>query len=382
MGCFPAACFLLSFLTHVQRSPPVPLLSSLFFFVLIQHVGACGVERQWLLSSLAKRCHRNVHSEAVKEGLFHAEWECAWREERLGGLCWCSLSLSPSSSSTSSSSSSSSTPLPLHVHKHTLALTHRHARSPKVHSHLLPLPCAIGDSLRRTQRQGVEAGGEWGDRGGGERWRGGGCGRWREEGRKKKEVYSWLDVVLPTWGWRRSKRKRQRQKNKKWERGGRGREAEREWEKAEKKTGWWDRQRMRKVWNGVTGKRETECKGWSRRRGAWSTRSPHSAGWVISAVAPCTDVVIWNETLHSSDRPVERQRDREREREGGSLTRCIRSFQKRKSPHEPLPAGSAYWKLEQNRTAPATDWLTGFIVLRCVCVCVCVIETHRCRKRK
>ena len=236
MGCFPAACFLLSFLTHVQRSPPVPLLSSLFFFVLIQHVGACGVERQWLLSSLAKRCHRNVHSEAVKEGLFHAEWECAWREERLGGLCWCSLSLSPSSSSTSSSSSSSSsTPLPLHVHKHTLALTHRHARSPKVHSHLLPLPCAIGDSLRRTQRQGVEAGGEWGDRGGGERWRGGGCGRWREEGRKKKEVYSWLDVVLPTWGWRRSKRKRQRQKNKKWERGGRGREAEREWEKAEKK---------------------------------------------------------------------------------------------------------------------------------------------------
>lgn len=41
MGCLSAACLLLSFLTHVQRSAPVPLLSSLFF--LIQHVGACGV---------------------------------------------------------------------------------------------------------------------------------------------------------------------------------------------------------------------------------------------------------------------------------------------------------------------------------------------------
>lgn len=38
---------------------------------------------------------------------------------------------------------------------HTLAST-----LAEVHSHLLPLPCAIGDSLQRTQRQGVEAGGE------------------------------------------------------------------------------------------------------------------------------------------------------------------------------------------------------------------------------
>lgn len=88
MGSFPAACFLLSFLTHIQRSPTVLPLSSLF---LIQHVGAHGVEWQQLLSSLLKRCHRNVHLEAVKEGLFHAKWECAWSEERLGGLCWCSL---------------------------------------------------------------------------------------------------------------------------------------------------------------------------------------------------------------------------------------------------------------------------------------------------
>ncbi|TNN70607.1 hypothetical protein EYF80_019191 [Liparis tanakae] len=30
-----------------------------------------------LLSSLAKRCPRNVHLEVVKEGLFHVEWVCA-----------------------------------------------------------------------------------------------------------------------------------------------------------------------------------------------------------------------------------------------------------------------------------------------------------------
>lgn len=185
MGSFPAACFLLSFLTHIQRSPTVLPLSSLF---LIQHVGAHGVEWQQLLSSLLKRCHRNVHLEAVKEGLFHAKWECAWSEERLGGLCWCSL--------TPSSSSFFFSPLPLHVHKHshTLASTFT-----EVHSHLLPSLCAIGDSLQRALRQGVEAGGKWRNRDGEGRWRGGGC--WYMWCKKKEKIdreVDWRSVFL-TW---------------------------------------------------------------------------------------------------------------------------------------------------------------------------------------
>lgn len=58
---------------------------------------------------------------------------------------------------------------------------------------------------------------------------------------------------------------------------------------------------------------------------------------------------LWNETSLLSDRET-RETGRGGVRGRGSLTRCIRSFQKRKSPHQPLPAGSSYWKLEQNCT--------------------------------
>lgn len=39
--------------------------------------------------------------------------------------------------------------------------THLQARSPRSTPTCCRSPCAIGDSLQRTQRQGVEAGGEW-----------------------------------------------------------------------------------------------------------------------------------------------------------------------------------------------------------------------------
>lgn len=52
----------------------------------------------------------------------------------------------------------------------TFTKTHtcKHARQKKKNSHLLPLPCATGDSFQRAPRQGVEAG-EWRDIGGGGR---------------------------------------------------------------------------------------------------------------------------------------------------------------------------------------------------------------------
>ena len=69
--------------------------------------------------------------------------------------------------------------------------THLQTRSAEVHSHLPPLPRAIGDSLRCAQRQGVEAGGERRERGGGARWGrgggGGGCWCVEDEGGKKRE---------------------------------------------------------------------------------------------------------------------------------------------------------------------------------------------------
>ena len=151
MGCFPAACFLLSLLTHVQRSPPVPLLSSLFF--KIQHVGACRVERQQQ-SLLARRCHRNVHLEAVREGLFHAEWECAREKRGETGRTVLMLTLPPPPPPPP--------PPPLLFFLSTFTNTHLQARSPKVHSHLLCLRGAqlatLSSALRG--RQGVEAGEE------------------------------------------------------------------------------------------------------------------------------------------------------------------------------------------------------------------------------
>lgn len=80
-----------------------------------------------LLSSLLKRCHRNVHLEAVKEGLFHAEWECVREERRDWEDCADALSLLLLLVLSSSSPRSQKT------HSHTLAK----ARSSEVHSHLL-----------------------------------------------------------------------------------------------------------------------------------------------------------------------------------------------------------------------------------------------------
>lgn len=105
--------------------------------------------------------------------------------------------------------------------------------------------------------------------------------------------------------------------------------------------------------------REKERKTETKEGGAWSTQSLHSAGWVISAVASCTDVVIWNETLHSSDRPAERETER------GRIINMMHQVLPEKEV-SPLASASRISLLEtgteQNCTQHwLTDWLAEWV---------------------
>lgn len=141
MGCLSAACLLLSFLTHVQRSAPVPLLSSLFF--KIQHVGACGVAAAAVFTgeTLPQKCPFRTSEGRIVPCRVGVRVK---RRERLEGLYWCSLSSSPSSSSPSFFLSTATK----HTLKHTRTLAKKKRKKKKSTLAEGPLPLA---AFRRAQ---------------------------------------------------------------------------------------------------------------------------------------------------------------------------------------------------------------------------------------
>lgn len=199
MGCFPTTCLFLSLLAHIQRSPPVPLLSSLVF--------KSSMEETVGWSCSLHSGNIDVHLEAVKEELFHADWECARKKERHG------LMLSPSSSSYSSFSSTSSFSFPA-LHIRTRLFVSKLCRGP------LPLAASAVNSLQHPQRQEVE---KRDGNGGGEQGSGGGCWykyRMKKERKKnveelKKCIPGWMRCLPKAGDWRNyGKKKRSRETQK------------------------------------------------------------------------------------------------------------------------------------------------------------------------